>query len=281
MNLLRERMRQDLSLHGYSETTRDQYIRTVAQLCAFHKNDYPQRIGQEGVREYFLHLKDSKKCSNSTFKVHLAGIRFFYETTLGEDWLLFDLVRPGKGKKQPVVLNRREVRELLGLVRDPRYRMALTVIYSCGLRHSEGLCLQAADIDGDRRLIHVRAGKGGRDRHVPLPSRTLQLLRDYWREQHLESWLFPSPKRPGPISKPTLYKALRAALGETSIAKSAHVHTLRHSYATHLLDRHVPLSVVQAILGHRSIQSTLIYTHLTSPSDFALRSTLDELMGDL
>ena len=174
-----------------------------------------------------------------------------------------------------MVLSAAEVGRILSCVHQPRYRVCLATIYACGLRLQEGVYLQVGDIDGERHLLHLRHGKGNKDRYVPLPERSLELLRAYWRSHRDPVWLFPAlpwARRAfapvtGPMSVDGVQRAFKAALRESGIAKAATVHTLRHSYATHLLEAGINLRVIQDFLGHASPTTTALYTHLTQPSE--------------
>jgi len=259
-----------LQLRGLAERTQEAYTRAVRQLAAhYHKS--PDRISEAELRQYFLYLKNIKHYSRNTMTVAICGIRFFYEQTLNRHWAIFGIVRPAPEKKLPVILSREEVRQILGRVRLPRYKVCLTTIYSCGLRLQEGTHLQVADIDSARMMIHLRHGKGAKDRYLPLPQRTLELLRQYWATHRNPRLLFPAAgrdhidlaKATEPMSKSSLQKAFRAALIESRLNKHASVHTLRHSWATHLLEAGVNLRLIQEGLGHSSPATTSVYTHLT------------------
>ncbi len=281
MTELRRRMIQDLQLHGYAERTQQSYVAAVGLLATFF-NRSPDRLDDEDLRHYFLHLINVKQASRSTVRQYLCGIKFFYETTLGRPLPTLDLVKPRKRIALPVVLTLAEVHTILGLIRSPMAHMALTLIYSCGLRLSEGRQVQAKDIDGERRLLWVRDGKGGKDRAVPLPAVILQRLRAYWRAQRLSGpWLFPAPRETKPVGSSLLQKTFKAALRQSSVTKNASIRTLRHSYATHLLEQGIDLRVIQALLGHASPSTTTIYTHLTQPVLDKLTNSLDHLMDKL
>ncbi len=242
MTPLRQRMLEDMHLRGLSPKTQEAYVGAVRQLAAHYRKP-PDQIVEEELRLYFLYLKDVKHASNSSLTIALCGIKFLYEHTLQHDWPTLALVRPPREKKLPVVLSVSEVEHVLRCVHQPRYRICLSTIYGCGLRLQEGLHLQVGDIDAERRLIHVRHGKGNKDRYVPLPERLLEPLRAYWRTHRHATWLFPAGPRAGqpspvPMGEDGLQRAFRAALRESGVAKPATVHTLRHSYATHpRLDR--------------------------------------------
>jgi len=277
---LRQRMIEDMQLHGYSAKTQTSYVGAVRGLAKYYQRS-PESITQEEVRAYFLWLVKERGVARSTLTIHLSGIKFLFEKTLQREWLIFNLVRPPKRKKLPVILSPEETKQVLSLVRMPKARMALTVIYACGLRLSEGLHLKAQDIDSQRMLIWIRHGKGGKDRYVPLSERLLLMLRTYWKLHKPSYYLFFSKDKNTAFSDTTLQKTFKAALHESGIRKEASIHTLRHSFATHLLERSVDLRVIQELLGHKSPQTTAIYTHLTDKSFQTLTETLNSLLADL
>jgi site-specific recombinase XerD len=277
-----------LQLRGLAERTQEAYTRAVRQLAAhYHKS--PDQISEAELRQYFLYLKNVKHYSRNTMTIAICGIRFFYEQTLQRNWAIFGIVRPAPEKKLPVILSHAEVRQILGRVRLPRYQVCLTTIYSCGLRLQEGTHLQVADIDSARMMIHVRHGKGAKDRYVPLPERTLQLLRQYWATHRHPVLLFPAEGRDHiklaqateAMSKSSLQKAFRAALIESGNHKRASVHTLRHSWATHLLEAGVNLRLIQEWLGHSSPKTTSVYTHLTVKAEQLGTQAINQIMSDL
>jgi integrase/recombinase XerD len=244
MMTLRKRFIEDLQLQGMAARTQQAYVRAVRQL-AEHYHKSPELITEEELRQYFLYVKNTRKWSRATITQALCGIKRFYEQTLKWEWPLFAVIRPPKEQKLPVILTRAEVHRLVHAVHRRAYRTCLTTIYSCGLRLREGTRLQVSDIDSGRMLVHVRHGKGGKDRYVPLPQRTLDLLREYWKRHRNPVWLFPAggvetvqyvPARK-PVSPSTIQKVFRLARQAAGIRKPASVHTLRHSYATHLLIR--------------------------------------------
>ena len=288
MTELRKRMIECLQLRGLAERTQEAYTRAVRQLAAhYHKS--PDQISEAELRQYFLYLKNVKHYSRPTMTVAICGIRFFYEQTLNRNWAIFGIVRPAPEKKLPVILSLAEVRQLLGRIRLPRYQVCLMTIYSCGLRLQEGTHLQVADIDSARMMIHVRHGKGAKDRYVPLPQRTLQLLRQYWVTHHNPVLLFPAEGRghidlaqaTEPISRSSVQDAFHAALKESGNHKRASVHTLRHSWATHLLEAGVNLRLIQEWLGHSSPATTSVYTHLTVKAEQLGAQAINQLMSDL
>jgi site-specific recombinase XerD len=277
-----------LQLRGLAERTQEAYTRAVRQLAAhYHKS--PDQLSEAELRQYFLYLKNVKHYSRPTMTVAICGIRFFYEQTLNRHWAIFGIVRPAPEKKLPVILSLAEVRQVLGRIRLPRYQVCLTTIYSCGLRLQEGTHLQVADIDSARLMIHVRHGKGAKDRYVPLPQRTLQLLRQFWATHRNPVLLFPAAGRDHsdlaqatePMSKSSVQDAFHAALKDSGNHKRASVHTLRHSWATHLLEAGVNLRLIQQWLGHSSPATTSVYTHLTVKAEQLGTEAINQLMSDL
>jgi len=289
MSPLQQRMLEDMQLRGLSARTQEAYARAVWQLAQYYQRR-PDRLSEEELRRYFLYLTNVKKIARPTATIALCGIKFFYEQTLQQPWPTLRLVRPPREWKLPVVLSREEVRQILAAVRIPVYRACLTTIYACGLRLLEGTRLQVPDVDSARMLLHIH-GKSKKDRYVPLPETTLQLLRAHWCTHRSPVWLFPAPTRHrlahslahdgGPVTRSSLQSAFRRAVQRAGIAKRAHVHTLRHSYATHLLEAGVNLRLIQDNLGHRSPRTTALYTHLTGEVRATLSEPLNQLMRDL
>ena len=276
MTDLRRRMLEDLQLAGYSPKTIKSYIYTVWDLTR-HYHRSPDLLTDEEVRQFFLHLINERKLSKSSITVYLCGIKYFFNTTLKKKLVILDIVKPRPTKKLPVVLSQEEVGIILKLIKNPLYRMALTIIYACGLRVSEGVRLTTSDIDGKRNLLRVRDGKGGKDRNVPLHKHAQELLRVYYRKYGKGSE-FLYPHKESHIRIDTLQVAFRKALRESGINKAATVHTLRHSYATYLLENGENLSTIKDILGHSSIVTTNIYTHLTEKITTRLHVSLDKMM---
>jgi integrase/recombinase XerD len=280
MNALRRRMLEDLQLRGLAPKTQQCYLDAVKHL-AHHYRRAPDQISEEELRQYFLYLITEKQVAESTLRIHLYGIRFFYERTLQRPWPVFELIRPRKRQKLPVVLSVQEVRHVLGLVHNRKAHMCLRMIYACGLRLTEGTRLQVSDIDPARMLVRVSNGKGGNDRFVPLAPRVLELLREYWQIARPRPWLFPARHRPTPLSPTTLQKTFKVVVRRSGLAKDASIHTLRHSYATHLLERRVPLRAIQALLGHKSPSTTARYTHLTPQAFDVVHAAINALLADL
>ena len=288
MTQLRQRMIECLQLRGLSERTQESYVQAVRQL-AEHYHKSPDLITEEELRQYFLYLKNVRKYASSSLTIALCGIKFFFEQTLNKDLPALNLIRPPSEKKLPAILSVEEVHRILGLIKVPGYRICLSTIYSCGLRLQEGTQLEVRDIDSSRLMIHIRCGKGAKDRYVPLPLRTLELLRQHWLTHRNPRLIFPSPGRDRgdlsistlPIAKSTVQKVFKAALIESRIHKKASVHTLRHSWATQLLEAGINLRLIQEYLGHSSPATTSLYTHLTVKTEQLAADTINRLMTDL
>jgi site-specific recombinase XerD len=277
-----------MQLRGLSARTQEAYSRAVWQL-AQHYHRSPQQLSDEDLRQYFLYLANEKKIARPTATIALCGIKFFYEHTLKREWSTLTFVRAPREQKLPVILSDEEVRTILAHLKLLRSRVCLTTIYACGLRLQAGTHLQVPDIDSARMLVHVRCGKGAKDRYVPLPQRTLELLRQYWHTHRHPVWLFPAPGRGGlgmstastPMPRNSVQDAFRAALKASGIHTRASVHTLRHSWATHLLEAGANLRLIQDSVGHNAPTTTALYTHLTVTADALARDALQGLMGAL
>lgn len=285
MTPLRQRMLDDLRLRGFAPKTQEAYVSAVRQLAA-HYHKPPDQISEDELRQYFLYLTQIKQVAPSTCTIALSGIKFFFERTLQRQWPTLDLIRPRRQKKLPVVLSIAEVQSILNNLHTQRYRVCLSTIYACGLRLQEGVRLQVGDIDGERLVLQVRGGKGNKDRYVPLPPRSLEWLRDFWRSHRHPTWRFPSPHHTEacsdrPMDESGVQRALRAALQESGVTKAATVHTLRHSWATHLLEAGVNLRTIQGYLGHASPTTTALYTHLTRNLEGQVVEAVNQVLAAL
>ena len=290
MEALRQRYAEDLKLKGLSERSCECYVKHIDNLTKYFKCS-PAVLAEEQIREYFLYMKDVKKYSESFFSQGLSAVKWLFENTLKKEWTLLEFVKPRGVKKLPDVLSIPEVRTILSHIRLDRYRICLSTIYSLGLRLSEGTHLAVRDIDSGRMLVHVRNGKGGKDRFVPLPQRTLELLRSFWRTHKNKVLLFPavgrgeSPVVAATTTKPMPIQSLQIVLQEVvkelNMHKRITAHTFRHSYATHLMEAGVHMRLVQCYLGHTSPATTAKYLHLTSPAQAAAHQMIHRLMADL
>jgi len=287
VSALRQRMIEDMRLHGFSVKTQDSYVRSVLGLaCHYHRS--PDQIVEEEIRRYFVHLTCQRKLARPTITIALCGIKFFYAKTLRRDWSLTGVPVPKREKKLPVVLTRKETHKILSRVRVPRHRACLSLIYACGLRLGEACRTKVTDIDRARGVLHVH-GKGSRDRYVPVPPAVLPLLETCWRSHRNPVWLFPwvgRGARQGQLSERhvplgSVQQAFRKAYKASGLRKKVSVHSLRHAYATHLLEAGVDLRQIQEWLGHSSPSTTTIYAHLTEQSTQASARIVSRLMGKL
>jgi site-specific recombinase XerD len=284
---LRQRMHQDLQLAGLAEGTQQEYLRVVKQFAAhFHKP--PDQISEQEFREYLLYLKNERHYSPSSLKVAASGILFFFTHTVPRDWPTFKTLSIPRPQSLPDVLSIDEVRRLIDAVRIAHYKAFFWTVYSLGLRLQEALNLQVGDIDSARMVVHIHRGKGAKDRYVPLPPRTLTVLRQYWATHRHPVWLFPAHghdihqahSATEPMARTTVRGVMQRLVKELGIKKRVTIHTLRHSYATHLLEAGINLRLIQQYLGHNSLQATMIYLHLTSLGQEHARATINNLMSE-
>ena len=280
MTKLRHRMIQDMRLHGLSEATQRTYLDAIANLANHFKRS-PDQLTDEELRQFFVHLSQTQNRAKSTVRVHLFAVKFLYRYTLQRPSLTLDLIRLKRDRKLPVVLSHGEVRQLLAHIRRPQARIGALLMYSCGLRVSQAVHLKLGDIDSQRMVLCLRHAKGGQDQYVLLPRRTLELLRVYGRQYRPTPWRLPDQTGRRPLRREAVRKAIEAAARQAGLTKPVSCHTLRHSYATGLLERQVDLRVIQWLMGHRSIRSTALYAHLTRGAVQKVQATLDQLMGDL
>jgi site-specific recombinase XerD len=276
-------MSEDMRLRDFRPRTQEGYMAGARQFIEWIKRG-PETATDKDVRAYFLYLREEKQLAPSTINVALHALRFFFIHTMQRDWQVFDVLRVHKPRMLPVVLSPGEVRLVLSGVRHPVRRMALATIYALGLRLNEGLSLEAGHIDSARRMVWVRDGKGARDRGVPLPRPLLERLRRYWKTERPASatkYLFVPSGGKAPLHETTLQKTFLAARTDARLAKEATIHTLRHSYATHLLEAGISLRTIQQVLGHKSLRTTELYMHVTQPGTERLQETLDRMMVDL
>ena len=271
---LRQKMIRDLTLRGMADTTKKSYIRHVRGLARYY-NCSPDLLTEDQIQDYLYYLVSHRNYADSTLRQTAFGLIFFYRVTL--KWPETNLIipTPNKAKKLPCVLSRKEVKKLFDCTPKPRDRALLMTAYSNGLRISEVINLKILDIDSSRMTIHVRNGKGKRDRLGGLSEHLLAELRDYWSVCKPKIWLFPGRKPGSHLTDVTAAQVFQKAVVRAGIKKRCTFHTLRHSFATHLLEGGKNLRDIQRLLGHRQIASTLIYIHLAQGSIFKMDSPLD------
>ena len=273
MTALRKRMLEDLQIRNYAPTTVAAYIRSVAEF-AKHFGKSPELLGSEQIREYQLYLVKEKEVSLSSYIQAVCALRFLYSNTLHLAVSVDRIPLPRYEKKLPVILSPAEVKLLLEAAKNLAYRAMLTTMYAAGPRVSEVARLKAADIDSSRNVIWIRGGKGRKDRQTLLPPKLLELLRVYYRWKRPREWLFPGEEPDKPITTKSIYLACKKAVEDAGISKPIHPHSLRHAFATHLLDAGVNLRSIQILLGHAKLETTARYLHV---SDTAVRSTTSPL----
>lgn len=277
-----------LQLAGMSEPTQRCYTRSVRMLVDFYGKS-PELISEQQLQDYFLHRKNIDHWSAATMRICYSGIKFFFINVLQRDWHTLALIHAKREQRLPTVLSVNEVHAILNAVRTPQNKTYLSTVYSCGLRLHEALYLQVGDIDKDRMRIHVHRGKGAKDRYVPLPEATLHILRDYWKRHRNPLWIFPrlghggkeGPAATTPMNKSSVQGALRRVLKALKFQKRVSIHTLRHSYATHLLEAGVNIRRIQQYLGHHSLNSTIVYLHLTTQGHEHAYGIINNLMGEV
>jgi integrase/recombinase XerD len=273
MTELRRRMLEDLRLRNYSPNTIKVYIRCVAKF-AKHFRVSPDRLGPEHIRQYQLFLVQRKKVSWALFNQTVCALRFFYHHTLHRDWMIEHIPYPRHEQKLPVVLSPAEVAAVFAATRNLKHRAILMTIYAAGLRVSELTHLRVSDIDSQRQVICVRQGKGRKDRQVMLSPKLLELLRIYWKSYRPTGWLFPGKPPERPITRETVFTICRQAGAAAHLSKRISPHTLRHCFATHLLEDAIDLRRIQVLLGHRNLKTTAKYLHV---SNLAVRTTVSPL----
>jgi integrase/recombinase XerD len=282
MTPLRRRMLADLRIRDYSPNTLKVYVHHVARFALYFGRS-PADLGPEEARAYLHHLVEEKNVSWSYFKQAVCAIRFLYEVTLQREFMLAHLPFPRRERRLPTVLSPDEVTRFFNAVRNPKHRVLLLIAYAAGLRVSELVALRVGDVDAERMVIHVRQGKGGKDRMVTLSPVLLEELRAYRCWEAPSDWLFPGQDPARHLRARTVQKACQRASEAADLGKRVTAHTLRHSYATHLLEAGTDLRLVQTLLGHGSIRTTAIYTHVSNERLQRVRSPLDglALAGDL
>jgi len=284
-----------VELKDFKGPTKKEYVRYVRRLSEHFQSD-PATLTEEQLRQYFLFLRQHKQFSGSAMSIAKAALQLFFREHLGHtDWKVFGELVIRRGQPLPLVLSRPEVQRALGCLREERFRVCLRLIYQCGLRVGEAVKIKVTDIDAQQLRLRIVQGKGGKDRCVPLTQRALGELRAFWKTHRNQVWLFPAPgsawreravdpsavmkKATTHMSVSAVQNAFRLARAQSGIHPQACVHTLRHCYATHLLEEGVSLRLISQYLGHASLDVTVLYTHLTATNEGQARAALDRLMA--
>jgi site-specific recombinase XerD len=273
-------MLEELQRRNYAATTVENYVRAVEVFAKYFRKP-PDQLNREHLREYQAYLLRERKLEPRTVKLHVSALRFFFVKTLKRPYLLDHIPFPKVPRQLPVILTVEEVGRLIDSARNLMDRTLLMVLYSTGMRSRELRNLQVRDIDSKAMLIHIRHGKGGRDRYVPLSPKLLETLREYWRWMRPKTWLFPGTidgwRADKPITPKVVWDACQFAAQRAGIEKRVYAHLLRHSYATHLLEAGADLRTIQLLLGHAELRHTVIYLHLSRRHLQAVANPLDTL----
>lgn len=281
MSTLRKKMQQDMSIRGMAERTQQTYIAKMREF-AVHYNQSPDKLSVKEIQDYQYYLKEEKKVAWSTLNQFVCAARFFYTVTLGQEWLIKHIPYHRKQKRLPTVLSRQEVSTLFAAAQNIKHRTLLMTIYSGGLRVSEAVQLKRADMDNDRERIHIRNGKGGKDRYTLFSRQLAEQLETYYQERYdTTHWLFPGMFPERHLCVNSIQKVFQELVKSTSIHKHVTLHTLRHSFATHLMETGASMPVLQQLLGHRSLATTMIYTHVSQKQLYQVASPLDTLESAL
>jgi integrase/recombinase XerD len=281
-------MSDDLHLTGKASRTHNGYLRAIRQLAEFAK-EQPDKISETQVRQFFLHLKNERHFAYGSLRVAFSGVKFFYSVTCKRNWDIFSMLKLQNINALPEVLTIDQVHAIIDATTTQRMRTFFWTVYSLGLRLGEGLHLRVGDIDAKRGLVHIHRGKGAKDRYIPLPTTSLHMLREYWVTHRHKRLLFPADGRnhtlqrgrvsvaENPMSEKAVQDAMKLITNQINFGKKVSTHTLRHSYATHLLEAGVSLKVIQQYLGHSSLATTMVYLHLTQTAEANARETIEQL----
>lgn len=277
MGLLRERMRREMTVRKLSLRTQQSYLRSVVGLARYYKRS-PDQVSEDEVRDYIVHLLEERDLSWSSVNVAIAGIRFLLIHTLHRDAVeKFRIPSPKRTGRLPEVLSRDEVSRILCAPPNIKHQTALMTAYATGVRLSELLHLRVRDVDSGRMTVRVVQGKGAKDRYVGLSPKLLDRLRLYWKEVRPQTWLFPSSARSSPLHPTSLQRVFLRSKLEANVRKEGGIHSLRHAFATHMLEAGVDLHTIQRLLGHASILTTQRYLHLAKRKIVSAGSPLDLL----
>ena len=280
MTRLRQRLLDELERRNYSQATVLTYVGAVRRFAEYFDRS-PEQLGPEQVRQYQLHLVQERELHPRTVRIQTAALRFLYLRTLKRNYRRDDLPLPKSPRTLPTILSQDEVARLIEAAASPCHRTILMALYSTGMRRAELCRLRTEDIDKERMVVHIRQGKGGKDRDVPLSPKLLETLREYWRWMKPKTWLFPGTvknwRADVPISDKIPWHACREAAQKASIKKRVSPHTLRHSWATHLLEGGADLRTIQVLLGHAQLEHTIVYLHLSQKHLMAVAHPLEAI----
>ena len=273
-----EDLRKELVSRKYSYKTVKAYLYFTRDSIDFICKS-PSEINDNDIKEYPFHLAENKRFTASTLNQAINALKFYYGTMLRKKFV-YEVERPKKDKKLPVVLSKEEVAKILDSVDNIKHRTILMLVYSAGLRVGEVVKLKPGDIDGNRMLVFIKGAKGRKDRYTLLSEVTLKSLREYWKEYRPTKWLFPGPDKERHITIRTAQRIFETACERAGVKKEVTIHSLRHSFATHLLENGIDLRYIQELLGHKSSKTTEIYTHVSSKDFMRIRNPLDQMLEE-
>lgn len=281
-----DQMVRKLQINGKSERTQEAYLRSVRQLKDYCHKD-PSTISEEELEQYFLYRRNESHWAPKSLRLCYYGIRFYYRFVRGSDFALFSILKAQKEERLPEIPTKDTIHKVLSVVTTFHNFTFFSTVYSCGLRLQEGLNLEVTDIDSARMLVYVHRGKGAKDRYVPLPRQTLELLRRYWKTHRNPRLVFPAlgrgrtggPTATTSMNRASVQGALTRAVKKAGITTRISVHTLRHAYATHLLEEGVNIRVIQRYMGHKSLETTMRYLHLTRRGQEDAYQIIDAFMS--
>ena len=279
MGKLRDQMEMDMRLRRFSPKTIVCYLACMKGV-AKHFRKSPAELGEEEIRTYLHYLMEERKASQSVLVQTYSALKFFFENTLQKQWNAFRIPRCKQRRKLPGVLTREEVESILSATKNLKHRAILMTIYSAGLRIGEVTRLKVSDIESQRMMIRVNEGKGLKDRYTLLGERNLEMLRRYWKAYRPLEWLFPGRNASDPVSISAIQRVFKTSLEKAGIKKKASVHTLRHCFATHLLESGTDLYYIQRLLGHKSAGTTSVYLHITGKDIGKIKSPIDSSVGN-
>ena len=272
---LKQRMREDMQLRGLSPHTQKEYLMRVTLFARYFRK-LPDKLGEEEIRAYLLHLVNEKHASHAVLNTTYYALKFIFETTLKRPWEVRKVPHPKKPQRLPVILDKGEVQKLLSVTTNAKHKAMLMMAYGSGLRVSEVARLKVSDIDAARMTVMVREGKGAKDRYTILSRVALDTLTKYLRRYRPTSWLFPGMIPGRPMTTSSIGLVIKAARKRAGITKRATMHSLRHAFATSLLEGGTDLRHVQLLLGHRSLKTTALYLHVSRKDLGTIVSPLDE-----
>jgi site-specific recombinase XerD len=273
-------MLEELQRRNYAKSTAEAYIHALKEFAAYYHRP-PDQLGPKEIGHFQLHLLRDRKLASPTVKQRLAAVRFFFVHTLKRAFPPNTFHYPKSPQRLPVILSQEEVRRMIDAATSLLHRALLMILYSTGMRRAEVTRLKVSDIDSQRMVVHIKQGKGGKDRDVPLSPKLLETLREYWRWKKPQEYLFPGEAKQGSngehLAPKAVYYACKGAARRAGIQKKVGPHTLRHSFATHLLESGADLRTIQLLLGHADIKHTTVYLHLSQRHLHACRNPLDEI----